>query len=83
MTKLSRNGVIAGTYAAENAPAGGVFVGRSIWISNSGSNTVTQLDYVSGNLIGSYPVGTSPAGMCFDDNAVWVTNKASSNVLRR
>ena len=60
-----------------------MFDGRSIWIANSGSNTVTQLDYTNGALIDTTPVGNSPLGLCFDGTAVWVANKTSNNLLRR
>ena len=52
-------------------------------MSNSGSNTISQLDYSTGQLIGSYPVGNSPAGVCFDGNAIWVADKTSNSLLRR
>lgn len=82
-TCLALNGAVVGTYAVETAPAGIVFDGRSIWVANSGSNTVTQLDCITGQLIGSSPVGNSPLGLCFAGTAVWVANKTSNNLLRR
>jgi YVTN family beta-propeller protein len=75
--------VIIGTYPVEIAPAGIVFDGRSIWVTNSGSNTVSELNATNGQLIGTYPVGTTPTGICFDGNAVWIANKAANNLLRR
>lgn len=47
------------------------------------SNTVTQLDCITGQLIDTSPVGNSPLGLCFDGTAVWVANKTSNNLLRR
>jgi len=83
VTCLDLNGAVVGTYAVETLPAGIVFHGGSIWVSNSGSNTISQLDYTNGQLIRTDPVGNSPTGVCFDGNAVWVANKTSNNVLRR
>jgi len=74
---------LVGTYAVETAPDGIVFDGRSIWVANSGSNTVSELDYMSGQLIGSYPVGKNPASVCFDGNAIWIANKSSNSLGRR
>ena len=59
-----------------------MFDGRSIWVTNSGSNTF-EFDYTIGQAVGAYPVGNSPAGVCFDGNAVWIANKTSNNLLRR
>jgi YVTN family beta-propeller protein len=83
VTKLSLTGTVIGTYPVQTAPAGIVFDGRYIWVTNSGSNTISQLDYTNGALIGSYPVNNSPIGVCFDGNAIWVANETSGNLLRR
>lgn len=83
VTRLDQNGGVIGTSAVETSPAGIVFDGRSIWVTNSGSNTITELDYTTGQAVGAYPVGNSPAGVCFDGNAVWIANKTSNNLLRR
>ena len=83
VTRLIQDGELAGPYIVETSPAGIVFDGRSIWVTNSGSNTVTQLDCITGFLIDTSPVGNSPLGLCFDRTAVWVANKTTSNLLRR
>ena len=82
-TRLTQDGELVGTYIVETSPAGIVFDGRSIWVTNSGSNTVTQLDCITGALIDTSPVGNSQLGLCFDGTAVWVANKTSNNLLRR
>lgn len=52
-----------------------------IWIANSGSNNVTQIDTIDGKVKGTYDVGTSPSRTAVDfDGSVWVANRYSHNV---
>jgi YVTN family beta-propeller protein len=75
-------GKLIANYPTGAYTTGICFDGRSIWVSNSGDNTVTQLNATTGALIGTYPVGQSPLGICFDGASIWVGN-ALDNTLSR
>ena len=49
---------------------------NSVWVVNSGGNTVTKLTAATGALVGTYTVGNAPRDVAFDSstNSVWVTN---------
>jgi hypothetical protein len=68
------------TFSVGTSPAGVAFDGTNIWVTNSGSNNVTELLASTGALVGTYSVGTSPAGVAFDGTNIWVANNGSNNV---
>ena len=51
------------------------FDGEHIWVTNTGSDTVTKLRTSDGVTIGEYPVGKAPAGVVFDGENIWVANR--------
>jgi YVTN family beta-propeller protein len=68
------------TFSVGASPAGVAFDGTNIWVTNSGSNNVTELLASTGAVVGTYSVGTSPAGLAFDGTNIWVANSGSNNV---
>jgi len=54
--------------------------GRSIWVANSGSSTVTRLDRATGAVMVTYATGRGPFGVAFDGRNIWVANFGGSSV---
>ncbi len=69
-----------GTFSVGQGPRGLAFDGTNIWVTNSGSNTVTELNASTGTTVGTYPVGTYPWGIAFDGTNIWVANAFNNNV---
>jgi len=59
-----------------------LFDGGFLWITNSGSNSVTRRRANDGDFVGTYPVGRFPVGLAYDGARLWVTNRTDNNVTR-
>jgi len=70
------------TYPVGSAPAGVAFDGTNIWVTNSGSGSVTKLLASTGAVVGTYSVGSDPDGVAFDGTNIWVANTASASVTK-
>jgi YVTN family beta-propeller protein len=70
------------SYSVGSRPTSICFDGANIWVTNYGSDNVTKLDAVYGNVLGTYNVGSEPQGICFDGASIWVNNQGSNNVTR-
>ena len=83
VTKLSPAGIVLGTFAVGNQPAGILFDGANIWVANSLDSTVTKLSPSTGATLGTFsvgPPGSEPVGLAFDGANVWVANAADNTV---
>jgi hypothetical protein len=71
-------------YPAGVGPTGITFDGANIWVTNSGSGTVTKMLASTGATVGTYPVGANPYGVAFDGVNIWIANSAfaSDNVMK-
>src|SRR5262249_870920 len=54
--------------------------GVNVWVTNSGSNTLTQIRASDGVVLGNFATGSMPAGVVFDGANVWVANSGSNTV---
>ena len=63
-------------------PTAMAFDGADIWVTNYGSNTVTEFAASTGKVMGTFNVGTKPSGIAFDGGNVWVANSGSNNVTK-
>jgi YVTN family beta-propeller protein len=79
---VAATGELVGTYGAGTNPVGVCFDGRSIWVTNLGSDTVSQFDAATGAAMGTYPTGSQPWGLCFDGASVWVANRLASTLIK-
>jgi len=70
------------TFAVGFYPYGVTFDGANIWVSNSGSNSLTKLRANDGALIGTYAVGPLPRGIVFDGTNIWVANSGSNRITK-
>lgn len=56
--------------------------GRSVWVVNSASNTVSRLDTISSRLLSTLPVGRHPFAIAASSGSIWVSNTADGTVSR-
>ena len=54
----------------------------NIWVTNWGSNDVTELRASDGANMGTFAVGQAPCGIAFDGTNVWVANHSGNTVTK-
>jgi hypothetical protein len=69
-------------FAVGASPHGLAFDGENVWVTNSGSDTVTKLRASDGALVGTFEVGTYPMGIAFDGSFIWVANFGSATLTK-
>jgi YVTN family beta-propeller protein len=52
--------------------------GKSIWVCNSDSNTVSRLRTPNAALMGTFPGGLGPRGAAFDGSKIWIADSAQN-----
>ena len=70
-----------GTFPVGKIPEAIAFDGAHMWVTNSGDDTVTELN-ADGSAAGTFPVGDRPSGIAFDGKDVWITNYGPGNVMK-
>jgi hypothetical protein len=60
-------------------PAGIVYDGAHIWVTDSGANTLLKLDS-SGAILQTVPVGTEPLFPVFDGTNIWVPSDVANSI---
>jgi hypothetical protein len=73
---------LLGTFTVGNSPAGVAFDGANIWVSNTASNSVTELRASDGTTLGTFLVGSQPQGVVFDGANIWLANNGSNTVSK-
>ena len=63
-------------------PYGVAFDGANIWVTNSGSVSVTKLRASDRTVLGTYNVGLNPRGVVFDGTNIWVVNYDSGTITK-
>jgi YVTN family beta-propeller protein len=64
-------------------PFGVLSAAGYIWVTNSGSNTVSKIDPTTNTIVGSpIPVGDSPRGIAYDGTRIWVANTGSGDISK-
>lgn len=63
-------------------PYGVAFDGTNIWVTNSGSVSITKLRASDGTVVGTYAVGFIPRGVAFDGSNIWVANSGGDSVTK-
>jgi DNA-binding beta-propeller fold protein YncE len=56
------------------------FDGANVWVTNMGSNTMTQIRASDGKVLGTHPTGPKPVSVVFDGTRLWVANSGSNTV---
>jgi YVTN family beta-propeller protein len=71
---------VINTIAVGRTPFGVSADGTHVWVANSGSNTVSEIEASTGTLINTIHVGSAPFGVSSDGTHVWVTNAGENTV---
>jgi peptide/nickel transport system substrate-binding protein len=62
---------------------GGIAIGEGYaWVTNTGADTVSQIDLTTRSVINRIKVGRSPTGIVIAKDSVWVTNSGERSVSR-
>jgi peptide/nickel transport system substrate-binding protein len=62
---------------------GGIAVGGGYaWVTNTGADTVSQIDLATRSAVNRIPVGRAPTGIVVAKGSVWVTNSGERSVSR-
>jgi len=68
---------------ADSNPFGLAFDGTSIWIANSGSDTVSKMNPATGAMTQTaLPSGSLPLEVAFDGTNIWVTDNGTGQVSK-
>ena len=71
-----------GSLPVGNTPTAMTFDGTSIWVANSGANTVVKLRASDGKPLVTIDAGNHPHSLAFDGFNIWVANDDSVMKLR-
>jgi YVTN family beta-propeller protein len=63
-------------------PRGVAFDGTNIWVTNTGSGTVSKINPTTNTVTATVTVGTNPEGVAFDGTNIWVANYGSNTVSK-
>lgn len=72
-------GVTGGTFPVGNGPDAMAFDGTNMWVTNFGSNTVTELS-PTGATLRTVTVGSNPDAIAFDGTDMWVADGGDNTV---
>src|SRR5689334_14705865 len=70
------------SFPVGSAPNDVVFDGASIWVVNTGSDSVTKLRASDGALQGTFMVGSNPFYATFDGANIWVGNFDNASLTK-
>jgi hypothetical protein len=73
------NGAVAATYDTGVAPVGLECDGEHMWISNSSSNTVVEMNF-DGSTVTTFTVADPTSGLAWDGVRMWASSFAGSVV---
>ena len=73
---------VINTIPVGTTPYGVSSDGTNVWVTNLGSNTVSQIDATTGSIVRTINVGNSPQGVSSDGTNVWVANSGSNTVTQ-
>jgi YVTN family beta-propeller protein len=84
LARLGAAGRVLEQTLAGSQPAGIVFAGNSIWVTNSGDATVQRFNSASftEGPLRTFNVGRRPSGIAFVDGAIWVATSGDDVVTR-
>jgi DNA-binding beta-propeller fold protein YncE len=82
LTKIrASDGAPQGTFTVPGTQLRGLgYDGKSIWVCNSTSNTVSRLRTPNVALMGTFPTGVNPRAAAFDGIKLWVANSGQNTL---
>ena len=66
----------------ESNPTAAAFDGTHLWITNSGSDSVSKIDITTNKVVATVRVGINPWDIVFDGTHLWVTNLVDNTVSK-
>ena len=72
----------AAQFAVGTRPTALAFDGEHIWVANSSSNNLSELEASTGSPVNTIATGFSPSGVAFDGASIWVADLGSNQVLK-
>ncbi len=84
LARIDAAGKLSGRTLAGSQPAGVVFAGQSVWVTNSGDATVQRFNPETFRQapLRTFNVGRQPTGIIHADGAIWVANAGDGVVTR-
>jgi len=74
---------VAGTVPVGGNPQGVACESYFVWVTNTGSNTVTKLGaWVGGSVQATITVGAAPQAIVFDYSSMWVANTGANSLSK-
>ena len=75
------DGAPQGTFTIPGMQLRGLgYDGKSIWVCNSYSNTVSRLRASNVALMGTFPTGRNPRAAAFDGSKIWIANSGQNTL---
>ena len=74
--------VITASIVVGDRPGGLVVSDGSLWVTNTGSDTVSQIDMGTGTATKEIDVGHDPIGIAAADGTIWVANSGERSISR-
>ena len=56
--------------------------GANVWVANSGSGTVSEINTTTNHVSAAIRVGDLPTGMVFDGRSIWVTDTVDDTLTK-
>ena len=75
-----RRGGVVDTMPVGNGPAGIAYAAGSIWVANTGDNTITRID--AGSDKPSKPLPIAATELAFGDGTLWASDTTANRVVR-
>jgi hypothetical protein len=74
---------VGSTVAVGTNPQGVATENANVWITNTGSNTVTKLSaFIGSGIQATVNVGANPVGILFDYSSMWVANTGTNSLSK-
>jgi YVTN family beta-propeller protein len=73
---------VVGEIPVGERPSGIAVGDGSVWVTNAGADTVTQISLETGAVLSRIAVGRSPVGIAVAEGSVWVANSGDRTITR-
>jgi YVTN family beta-propeller protein len=80
--QISGDGRLLATVPVGQSPSGLAYGHGSLWVANSGDDTIQRIDATSGSVVQTIPVGRAPSAVAVSGEDVWVANGGNGTVSR-
>jgi YVTN family beta-propeller protein len=77
---IDRNGAMHDAIPVGANPVGLAYGAGSVWVANSGDNTVMRINPKTHEVVQTFPVGADPVAIAVDGQRAWVANALGGTV---